>query len=623
MSYSIQYLLLAKDNISPILSKIKSNISALQNSIKNIDTKAFVDLDVSKAKASIESLQGEIKNLNQNVEVGIDKKETLGGAIEKPTEGLGHLHMGSMINRVAGYATIGATIFAAKEAVESFMDLETAQLGLRKALDVSGGALKAYTNKLRDLSENLGINQEEITRTATQFAKADASLNPEQLYKLTKLTYASAKAWETDAIQVQQTFESLKAIYGLDFSGLEQVSNVIDALGDKFGVLSESYLVEFMNYGAGVGKAFGLSKEQLLAFGTVAGESKVIATEAANALKHLGKEVLNPEPKALAAFQKLGLNWSQMKKLDAGGRIQSVLDAVNAYKGLDKANLVKNIIGGNYDDTLLRMAINSGKFAKALEMQADKANLSGRVMTALGMEAETARGRLNRMIETVRNLGSATGEYFVELLFGASISEVWSNIGNQIKSVWDLFAGEGGQNAILVLNIIKAALLTIGIAISAIVTGLSQLFSLVGGVVKAIWKLFQGDFSGAKDALVGGVDAALKRGGEFLTSTDKSLLAYNSTPLQSNAQVIKQQVGAGGNVNVAASNAANQQIGVNLNNPSASIQNDAAMKQLIAAQKMQDASSAMANATQNIGKSNQQDYNFVPSYNYNLGNQGR
>lgn len=63
--------------------------------------------------------------------------------------------------------------------------------------------------------------------------------------------------------------------------------------------------------------------------------------------------------------------------MDIGQRQMAVLDALRNYQGLDKAQLSTDIIGGNYDDTLLRMSVNADKARQAMQMLNDPNLASG------------------------------------------------------------------------------------------------------------------------------------------------------------------------------------------------------------------------------------------------------
>jgi TP901 family phage tail tape measure protein len=631
MSYSMQYLLSVKDSITPALQKIKSQLADLsrtQKSLQNIKPFA-IKADASSAKSTIQSLKQELSELKSKT---INIAATKTGTAASPMVG-GGFGMAGIAGAAAGFIGVSAAIMGAKASLEAFMDVESAQLGLRKALDIDGAPLDVYKEKLRDLSSELGIAQEKIVSTAVSFAKADSSLNPEQLTRITKLNYAASIAWGVDAEAATDAMQVMQAIFNLKPDGLEDMANKIDMLGDKFGVLTESYLVDFMTVGAGIGKSMGLSQEQIMAFGVATGEAKIIASEAANMLKHLGSDVSSPKQEAIAAFEKLGLSWQAMQKLEVGDRIKQVLTALNQYKGLDKVDLAKDIIGQNYDDTLLRASVNSEKLSKALDLMKNSGDLTGRVMSNLGLQAETARGRLDRTVQSLRNVAIAGAGAIVELLAGDQISPIWADIGNNIAHVWNTLTG-GAEGANTILSTLKFLFLGVAIGVQTVVTGLTQLFNILFGILDGIVKLVQGDFSGAWTALKTGFIEAGEAGTRYIDSVSKAMGEFDAdaarraaslqaqSPLSSAPTAIQDIAGAS-----AATLAINAATAKNGGDPSAALQGQAAAQQLQAAQQMNSFGLQLGNAAQKIDDASKRMYDSgsvgigLPAM--NLGTQGR
>lgn len=642
MSYSVQYLLTAKDAISPILNKIKANLDSLNRAAQNLQNikPLSITADSSKAKATIQDLAKDLKQI-QSQNINITATKSMGTAPSAGGISVGGAgNVRGLAGAAAGFVGGSAAIMGAKASLEAFMDVETAQLGLKKALDIDGAPLESYKKKLRLLSEELGVAQEQVVRTAVSYAKADSSLSADQLTKITKLNYAASKAWEADADAVTDAMQVMQAIFNIDAGGLEIMANQVDILGDKFGVLNEKYLVDFITVGAGVGKSLGLTQQQILALGTVAGEAKIIASEASNAMKNLGKDVTAPDGDAIAAYQKLGISWEKMQKMDVGDRIRAVLESLSKYSGLDKAILAQNIIGSNYDDTLLRMATNAEKFGKALDLIEEPGKISGRVISNLGLEAETARGRLNRVVESLKNVAIDGANAVVELLAGKDISTIWGGIGDNISHVWNVLTG-GAEGAKTTLTVLKFAFLSVAIGVQTIVTGLTQLFNILFGVLDGIVKLFQADFKGAWESLKNGFEEAGKAGSKYIDTVGSAMAEFDAdrakraealinSPIETQTkqvEIIKQQTG-GASVAISATNAANATQQTNSKDPAASIQGQAALQQLQAAQQINAFGSQLGVAAQKIddasrrmGGSNQGLSVGLPGL--SLGTQGR
>lgn len=584
MSYSLEYLITAKDEITDTLRKVKREIEAIKRVARDLGGRPIqFRADLSRIRADLQAIgrttlrvnirgdvtqlrnqinretgrngggRGTIRinadttNLVSEVRRALDSinpytitvnpnvtPPTGGGAGSSGSGGGGGLPtiIGGGFGRSAMIAGgIAAAGYVGVSAAKDFATLESAQLGLRKALDVSGITLEGYTNKLRDLSAATGVSQKEITETAVQYAKADSTLNPAQLEYLTRVTYASAKAWDAEASSVTDSLQVMQSIFNLQPKGLENIANQVDLLGDKFGVLNEQYLVDFMTVGAGVGKSAGMSANQLLAWGTVAGESKIIASEASNAMKLFNKALAAPDKDALSAFEKLGVSFDKLKKMDIGQRQMAVLNALRNYQGLDKAQLSTDIIGGNYDDTLLRMSVNADKARQAMQMLNDPNLASGRVMKGLAMEAETAAGRFSRLAEQARNVAMS----MAGAVLSPDVLTVWSELGQRANEAFTTITG-GADGAAIAIATIEFATLGITTAIGTVITLLTAMMNSATAAGQAIKAALEFDFSGAEAKWSAGVAKNKKLWSDFGNSIAKADAAITQRMLQRQQQ---------------------------------------------------------------------------------------
>ena len=584
MSYSLEYVITAKDEITNTLRTVKREIEAIKRVARDLGGRPIqFRADLSRIRADLQAIgrttlrvnirgdvtqlrnqinretgrngggRGTIRinadttNLVSEVRRALDSinpytitvnpnvtPPTGGGAGSSGSGGGGGLPtiIGGGFGRSAMIAGgIAAAGSVGVSAAKDFANLESAQLGLRKALDVSGITLEGYTNKLRDLSAATGVSQKEITETAVQYAKADSTLNPAQLEYLTRVTYASAKAWDAEVSSVTDSLQVMQSIFNLQPKGLENIANQVDLLGDKFGVLNEQYLVDFMTVGAGVGKSAGMSANQLLAWGTVAGESKIIASEASNAMKLFNKALAAPDKDALGAFDKLGVSFDKLKKMDIGQRQLAVLDALRNYQGLDKAQLSTDIIGGNYDDTLLRMSVNADKARQAMQMLNDPSIADGRVMKGLAMEAETAAGRFSRLAEQARNVAMN----IAGAVLSPDVLTVWSELGQRANEAFTTITG-GTDGAAIAIATIEFATLGVTTAIGTVITLLTAMVNGAVAAGEAIKAALEGDFSGAEAKWAAGVAKNKQLWSDFGNSIAKADDAITQRMLQRQQQ---------------------------------------------------------------------------------------
>ena len=605
MSYSLEYVITAKDNVTSALKNVRREIEAIKKVARDLGGRPIqFRADLSRIRADLQAIgrttlrinirgdvaqlrnqlnretgrnggRGTIRinadttNLVSEVRRALDSINpytiTVNPNVTPPTGGGAGGGGGGLPAVIGGgfgrsamiAGGIAAAGYVGVSAAKDFATLESAQLGLRKALDVSGITLEGYTNKLRDLSAATGVSQKEITETAVQYAKADSTLNPAQLEYLTRVTYASAKAWDAEASSVTDSLQVMQSIFNLQPKGLENIANQVDLLGDKFGVLNEQYLVDFMTVGAGVGKSAGMSANQLLAWGTVAGESKIIASEASNAMKLFNKALAAPDKDALSAFDKLGVSFDKLKNMDIGQRQMAVLDALRNYQGLDKAQLSTDIIGGNYDDTLLRMSVNADKARQAMQMLNDPNLANGRVMKGLAMEAETAAGRFSRLAEQARNVAMS----MAGAVLSPDVLNVWSELGQRANEAFTTITG-GADGAAIAIATIEFATLGITAAIGTVITLLTAAMNTAIAAGQAIKAALEFGFSGAEAKWAAGIEKNKKLWADFGSSIKQADAAITQRMLQRQQQAAAARPASPVAAPQAAAAAVKQQAGI-------------------------------------------------------------
>jgi hypothetical protein len=519
-SLNIAYTISAIDKLSPALKKIEQQVAKLSKNLQNLNKPIAVQVNTKGAQGAIARLKNQGGIINMKVGADTSAAESAIASLKKDlnatmtvtakntggTGGISAMRMGgagkaglmagitggAMSAAGLGVAAAGAAAVAGISAsVVQFAELETAQLALSKGLNKSMGEIGAYTSEMAKLSAEVGLNQTEVTSMAVAYAKADSTLNPAQLKELTKLTIASSKAWDINSESVLDSFQLLQAIYGLDSKGLTEMANKIDMLGDNFGVLNEQYLNDFISQGGAVAKSLGLNEDQMLAWASTAGEMKVQAGEASNALKIIGGNINAGD--ADEAIKSLGLNLAEIQKMPIAEKMQKILQALGNYDGADKGELAKMIAGGNYDDVLVRMSTANEVFAKSLELTSDKSAIAGRVTKALSLEAQTLSGKYNRAMASVTNFGASIGDMINQTLFG---KEVTAQFDATIANLSVAFGGAGNDIKFMEVAVFGLAFAfdTVALGIGLVIDAVSILGVVLKGVVDAMSYLASGEF---------------------------------------------------------------------------------------------------------------------------------
>ena len=423
-------------------------------------------------------------------------------------------------------AGASAAGFAAKEAVQTFADLETEQYKLSKTLGVGlkSDKLKEYTKEMRALSIEVGMSNEQLTEQATQFAKVDSSRSAEQLAKMVKTAAANTKEWEVEIAVIVKTMSSLQDTFKMTDKQVADTMDKIGMLGDEMGILSEAYMVDFMATNAALMSTSGFNADQILAIAAAAGEAQVQVGEAGNMVKVLSKEIskisnadlgtlgINADvfkkmgkPEQIDAVlmglhsivKQAGLTEEQLNKLDAKGR-QELFTKQGAKMGVDVAQLFSSLVGNSYDDVIGRIASQYGKTEKAEKLMGDPKNYEGRAMKGLAGEAETANGKFSRLKAVVMAGLADIGGAFYEAFAGEWIMPVWNSIGGNFTRIFALFS-DGSGKATGALDVLKFAVGGIAGAVKILATVFEVAFLAIKTAVEVAISLFKLDFMGAID----------------------------------------------------------------------------------------------------------------------------
>lgn len=542
-SMNIAYTLSAIDKITPVLKSIEKLSKKVQASLKMTAT---VTANTQSARLAIEKLaktplkiHGVTTVDTSAIDAAISKANGAKATISVGTKGGfggaafgggvgGGIGGGIPLPAIGWAAGAAAAGFAIKESVQTFADLETQQLGLAKALDLglNSDALKKYTEQMRSLAKETGISETQLTDFATNFAKADGSLSPERLASLSKTAVAGSKAWDIELNTVITTMQSLKSTFNSTDAQLASSVDMIDLLSDKFGVLSEQYLLDFLATNSAVMASSGFAEKQILAFATAAGEAQVQAGEAGNMVKVLTKELSKVSATDLSSLgidanvfkglakpeqvdailmgmnniiKKSGITAEQLDKLDATGRKNLFMEQ-GAKMGVDLSLLSSSIVGNNYDDALIRIASQYEKTAQAQDLLLNPKNYDGRALKGLSLEAETANGKFARLKETMMGGLADIGGALYEAFAGEWIMPLWNSIGGNFSRIFALFS-DGSGKATGALDVLKFAVGGIAGAVKILATVFEVAFLAIKTAVELVINLFHLDFMGAIDTV--------------------------------------------------------------------------------------------------------------------------
>jgi TP901 family phage tail tape measure protein len=350
---------------------------------------------------------------------GLDAARKAFGQLEREAKGV----RGSLKDVVssaswqgaAGAATgIGAGLaYSAKKAIE----LETQMVQVRKVVDFSGhNGLKNMTADIVELSTKVPYAAKELAEIAA--AAGMAGYAEKDIMKFVNAASQMGTAFNMSAKDAGDAMVAFQAGMGLTLDEAISMGDAINHLSDNLkGVVEPAALVEVTKRIGAIGKASGLSAEQVAALGAAflapGTASEVAATGVKNFLKALtigdaGSESFH------AAFKKLGLDAQQVAKdmqTDALPTIKDVLTRIAALPKELQAGVITKIFGEESKAAIMPLLTNLNLVDEAFGLVADKSQYAGSMQKEFNNQLNSTEAQLklfkNNLDAVAISLGNA------------------------------------------------------------------------------------------------------------------------------------------------------------------------------------------------------------------------
>ncbi|WP_342150374.1 phage tail tape measure protein [Methylorubrum sp. SB2] len=324
-----------------------------------------------------------------------------GGGAGKFGTGLGEGIGGGLGGRELGVGAAGYVVGQGlKTATEQAISFERALIDVGKATDGTGTPLKAYSDKLLDLSRATGKTKEEL---ASMLASAGFAGRPGQdLMRFTEFGAKATVAWGLSAEETGQNLAQLGNIYEADQKRIEAMADAIDKMADS-SASKEAGLLDFVTRAGATGRASGLSIEQILPFAAAMKEvgvrTDVAATgfEALLNVMKLGKEFSKSAGEGLDA---LGINSTKMRRRFVMNPLEETLKLLEKIKGvadpLKRAEILTNLFGKEYQDDIQKLLNGIDKIKEFRDILKDPKNYEGRIVENFGKQTQTDVNKIDR-----------------------------------------------------------------------------------------------------------------------------------------------------------------------------------------------------------------------------------
>ncbi len=304
-------------------------------------------------------------------------------------------------------ALAAATVYATKAAA----NFEESLFNIQK----KSGATTEQMSKLREeilgLSKEMPVSMSEIASAFERGAAAGVPLD--ELREFSKLSAGVADAWDTTAENVGNTFAGFVAGMGKD---LQAFASLINDLADS-GIADETGIADFIDRAGASLKNFGMTPEEIAAYGAALLNLKMPAEVGARAMDSLTGKLLAPEnlsPKARTALTTIVGDLGKFEKLAGNNKLMFFLQQVEKLSNQRRASLLGGLLGEGFNDEIMRLVAGSDELRRNLGMsQQHVLNPSNSIVAVQTKKLELFNSQLTILQNNLRGIATASGETFV------------------------------------------------------------------------------------------------------------------------------------------------------------------------------------------------------------------
>ena len=399
-------------------------------------------------------------------------------------------------------ATIGATAFggAIGLSVKAAIEFDKSMADVRKAIYFKDGeqGLKKFGNQLIKLSTELPYTAAQLSQIAASAGFAGYAEN--EIIPFTRAAARMGVAFQMTADQAGDAMVALRASMGLTQPQVEQLGDAINFLSDKFqGTVSAADLTEVTRRIGAIGKAAGLTSEQVAGMGAAFLASGTPAEVASTGLKNFlnaltkGQQATQSQSFALATLFRgdgmaeqlkrgKGAAKKEAKKVAIGiaeelakgmqaapeATIKSVLERMTKLPKEQQVSIAGALFGEESKSAIMPLLTNLKLVEQGFDLVREKSAFAGSMQKEFANQQGTASAQMTIFRNGINALGISIGTAILP-----SLNAIMKAIGPILVG----FAEWAQNNQWLVTGIVL-----IGGALAGLVIALP----IIAGVVSAI-----------------------------------------------------------------------------------------------------------------------------------------
>ncbi len=384
--------------------------------------------------------------------------------IERTTSAMTRLRAGvdatsegafAAISRFAGPAAIA---FGAKQAIGLAGDFEESLSKIQKKSGATAEQMANIKEQIFELGRQIPVSHTEI---AAGFERgAAAGIPVDKLKEFATLSVKVADAWDTSAENVANTFAGFNVGLGIPIDKLEAYASLINDLADA-GIADETGIADFIDRVGASLKNFGMTPEQIAAYGATLLDLKMPADVAARAMDTFTGKLFAPENLSKKSYSALSSVVGDMKafsKMSGDQKVKFFFEQLSKLSNQQRASKLGALLGEGFDDEITRLVAGLDHLNERLKMAEDRAsNPSNSVETGFqkklqlwNSQTEILLNKWKEIAETIGEIGIDNGESILpyinditDYISNAAKDRLWTERGLAKEGWgWQRFADE-------------------------------------------------------------------------------------------------------------------------------------------------------------------------------------
>lgn len=316
------------------------------------------------------------------------------------------------VSRFAGPAAIA---YGVKKAIDLAGDFEESLGNIQKKSGATVEQMAAMKDQIFEIGRQIPVSHKEIMAGFERGAAAGIPID--KLKEFATLSVKVADAWDTSAENVSNTFAGFNVALGIPIDKMEAYASLINDLADA-GIADENGIADFIDRVGASLKNFGMSPEQIAAYGATLLDLKMPADVAARAMDTFTGKLFAPEnlsKKSKSALAGIVGDMKSFQKMSGDQKLKFFFQQLSKLSSQQRASKLGALLGEGFDDEIMRLSAGVDHLNERLKMAEDRINNpSNSVETGFQKKIKQWNSETEILLNKWKEIAEKIGEVGIE-----------------------------------------------------------------------------------------------------------------------------------------------------------------------------------------------------------------